>query len=67
MEEIIIHNATKEWLKCIDVSDEMGMPAVGNHVGNIPPNGEITVRGGSGNPAKKISIWIGLSQKPSDE
>jgi hypothetical protein len=66
MEAIIIRNATKEWLKCIDVFDYLGHP-IGDSQGiNIPPHGEKTVRSGSGDPTKKITIMIGMDQESSD-
>ena len=44
MEKIIIENLSKEWLRCVDVIDEYGMPCGSVQGIKIPPNDEIIVQ-----------------------
>ena len=60
MEEIVINNTSKEWLKCIDVFDASGLPAGNGQEILIPPNTEMVVR--NGDKSKKITIIIAISK-----
>jgi hypothetical protein len=60
-ERIVIHNATKKWLKCIDVLDSRNTPIVGATKGEwIAPSSETIVL--NDNATEKITIIIGGSE-----